>query len=157
MNTKWKFPHFRRRGVRKRWLFLTAGILWFLVGVMLMSFASRWLKPVNISAMLLLIMAGLLLAAGIYSLGFSKLAKKNIHRINNYKEEKVCLFAFQTWSNYPLVAFMICLGIYLRMYSPLPKTILAILYLGIGGGLLSASLHYFSHFARSIRPEIGRS
>ncbi len=121
---------------------------------MLIGFASRWLKPVNFSTMLLLVTAGLLLAIGIYFFGFSKLAKKNINRISGLEGEKVCLFAFQGWTSYPLVLFMIFLGIYLRTYSPFPKPLLAILYLGIGGGLLSASLHYFAHIARTLRTNI---
>ncbi|MHC1739883.1 MAG: hypothetical protein AB9897_02090 [Anaerolineaceae bacterium] len=140
--------------VRKVWLQLSAGLVWFGVGVMLISFASRWLKPVAFSTMLLLVTAGLLLATGIYFFGFSKLAKKNIKRISGLKGEKVCLFAFQGWTSYPLVLFMIFLGIYLRAYSTFPKPLLAILYLGIGGGLLSASLHYFAHIAQILRPKI---
>jgi hypothetical protein len=40
---------------------------------------------------------------------------------------------------------MISLGIYLRIYSPIPKPVLASGYLGIGTALFSASLHYFTH------------
>lgn len=140
--------------VRKVWLHFSAGLVWFGVGLMLIGFASYWLKPVVFFTMFLLITAGLLLATGIYFFGFSKLAKKNIKRISGLKGEKVCLFAFQGWTSYPLVVFMIFLGIYLRTYSPFPKPLLAILYLGIGGGLLSASLHYFAHIARTLRPKI---
>ena len=43
---------------------------------------------------------------------------------------------------------MMTLGIYLRTYSPIPKPLLAILYLGIGGGLLTSSLHYFANIVR---------
>lgn len=147
MKTKLSSPKLNHLSVTKKWLHFTAGILWFGVGIMLMGFASRWLLPMRFSNMLLLILAGLVLAAGIYTFGFSRVAKKNIHRINRFASDKVCLFAFQSWTSYPLVAFMIGLGIYLRLYSHFPKPMLAILYLGIGGGLLSSSLHYFSHFA----------
>jgi hypothetical protein len=140
--------------VRKVWLHFSAGLVWFGVGLMLIGFASRWLKSVVLFTMLLLVTAGMLLAIVIYFFGFSKLAKKNIKRINDLKGEKVCLFAFQAWTSYPLVLFMIFLGIYLRIYSSFPKPLLAILYLGIGGGLLSASLHYFAHFAQILRSKI---
>lgn len=140
--------------VGKVWLHLSAGLLWFGVGLMLIGFASRWLKPVNFSTMLLLVTVGLFLATGIYFFGFSKLAKKNIKRISRLKGEKVYLFAFQGWKSYPLVLFMIFLGIYLRTSSPFPKPLLAILYLGIGGRLLSASLHYFAHIASILRLRI---
>ena len=120
---------------------------------MLDGFASRWLKLVDSTLMLLLLFTGLTLSAGIYSFGFSKLAIKNIQRINELSGEKVCLFAFQSWASYPLVAFMISLGIYLRVYSPFPKPLLAILYLGIGSALFVASLHYFAYIAQTLRSQ----
>lgn len=140
--------------VRKVWLYFSAGLVWFGVGLMLIGFASRWLKPVVFIIMSLQVIAGLLLATGIYIFGFSKLAKKNIKRITGLEGEKVCIFAFQGWTSYPLVLFMVFLGIYLRIYSPFPKPLLAILYIGIGGGLLSASLIYFVHFRQTIHPKI---
>lgn len=129
--------------VGKVWLHLTAGLMWLGVGGMLISFASRWLRLVSAPAVILYITAGIVLAAGIHFLGFSRLAKKNIRRICFIAGERLCLFAFQEWKSYPLVLFMIALGIYLRIYSPIPKPMLAVLYLGIGGGLSSSSLHYF--------------
>jgi hypothetical protein len=57
--------------------------------------------------------------------------------------EKPCLFAFQAWHSYPLVIVMIGLGITLRKFTPIPKPLLGILYIGIGGGLGLASLHYY--------------
>lgn len=137
--------------VHKVWLYLSAGFVWFGVGVLLISLAVGWLKPEVISDILLLVTAGFALAACIHYFGFSKLAKKNIDRIGKFKGEKVCLFAFQGWTSYPLVLFMMSLGIYLRTFSPFPKPLLAILYLGIGGGLLTASLHYFANIVRIYR------
>jgi hypothetical protein len=139
--------------VRKNWLQLIAGLVWAGVGLMLISIASRWLQLVALSSALLLVLAGLLLATAIYFFGFSKLARKNINRIRALANEKVCLFAFQSWTSYPLVAFMVSLGIYLRVYSPFPKPYLAILYLGIGGGLFLASLSYFAHIWRVLHLE----
>jgi hypothetical protein len=129
--------------VAKKWLHLAAGIMWSAVGVMLVSFASRWLTLVSWLQMVLLILAGGLLAAAIYIFGFSKVAKKNIKRINGYTQPRICLFAFQEWKTYPLVAFMIFLGIYLRVYSPVPKPILAIAYLGLGFSLFTSSILYY--------------
>jgi hypothetical protein len=73
---------------------------------------------------------------------FARMAEKNIQRIEDLPS-RPCLFAFQSWTSYPLVAFMISLGLALRA-SPLPKPLLAGLYLAIGGGLFLASLRYFS-------------
>ena len=130
--------------VDKVWLHLTAGLMWSGVGVMLILLASRWLGLVkSLPGVVWLISAGLALGAAIYIFGFSKLARKNIQRILAITKERVCLFAFQRWSSYPLVLVMIAMGIYLRAYSPIPKPYLAILYLGIGSSLFWSSIHYY--------------
>ena len=82
--------------------------------------------------------------------GFSKLAKKNSKRIAGMPVEKPCIFAFQEWHSYPLVLFMIALGLTLRKFTPIPKPLLGILYVGIGGGLGSASFHYYKSIWKSI-------
>jgi uncharacterized membrane protein len=116
---------------------------------MLIAFAAHWLGFVHSWTVLLLIMAGLLLAAGIYFFGFSKLASRNVQRIVDIPKERVCLFAFQKWTSYPLVLVMIAMGIYLRLYSPIPKPYLAILYIGLGASLFVSSLQYFSQVLHS--------
>ena len=132
--------------VHKRWLHALAGVMWSGVGLFLMSLAYGWLLPVHWEYAILLALAGILLAVAIYWFGFSKLAGSNSRRISDYKKRKVCIFAFQKWSSYPLVAFMIGLGITLRRYSPIPKPLLAVMYIGIGGSLFLASFHYYVAF-----------
>ncbi len=101
--------------VERRWLLLVAGCLWTAVG--------------------------LIAALVIYRFGFLRLALRNIARIGGVKAH-VCVFAFQAWKSYLIVAFMMGLGIFLRG-SPIPKPDLAALYIGIGGGLLLSSIHYY--------------
>ncbi|MCB9442616.1 MAG: hypothetical protein H6669_00150 [Ardenticatenaceae bacterium] len=129
--------------VGKGWLFLTAGLMWTAVGIFLNSLAFGWLKLLDWRHVFPFALAGLALAMAIYAFGFSGFADKNIRRIHNIPARKVCLFAFQQWHSYPLVAFMISLGIFLRHYSPNPKPCLAVLYIGIGGSLFLASFHYY--------------
>ena len=133
---QWK-PH-----VSKKWLHLTAGVIWSSVGIYLISLALGWLRPLEWQSALLLGSAGVVLALIIYRFGFSKLAAKNRQRIKNLIGEKNGLFAFQEWTSYPLVAFMVGLGVLLRS-SSLPKPYLAVMYIGIGGSLFLASLHYY--------------
>ena len=85
-----------------------------------------------------------------YFFGFSKVARKNIARINALRGSVSAFFAFQRWTSYPLVAFMIFLGIFLRLYSSIPKPLLAILYIGIGGGLFLSSLLYYRQVKRLV-------
>jgi hypothetical protein len=134
---------------KKIWLHLTAGILWSGVGIMLVVYAVKWLGLVHSWLVLLLVLAGLLLAAGIYFFGFSKLATSNVKRIINIPKERVCLFAFQKWTSYPLVLVMVAMGIYLRRYSPIPKPYLAILYIGLGASLFVSSLQYYIQVFRT--------
>lgn len=137
--------------VPKNWLHITAGIMWSGVGIFLNLLASDWVKPVGPKFGTVIVLCGALLAFGIYRFGFSNLAEKNIQRVEDYLVPKVCWFAFQKWSSYPLVALMISLGIYLRKYSPIPKPYLAVLYIGIGASLFFASLHYYGHVLKKNR------
>lgn len=138
---------------RKIWLHLLAGLMWSGVGILLTAFAITWLELVHSWTVVLLAVAGLALAAAIYFFGFSRLASKNVKRISSIPKERVCLFAFQKWSSYPLVLVMISLGIYLRRYSPIPKPDLAILYIGIGASLFASSLIYYSQVIRTLRAQ----
>jgi len=133
---------------RKPWLYLTAGLMWSGVGIMLCALATGWLAPVPLGEAMWRAVAGLILAAAIYWFGFSKLADKNIDRIGDYEKDKICIFAFQKWSSYPLVLVMIAMGIGLRVYSPIPKPWLAILYIGLGASLFASGCHYYLKLLR---------
>jgi glycopeptide antibiotics resistance protein len=87
--------------------------------------------------------SGILLAVAIYAIMFKRFADLNITRIRDLPGDKICIFAFLRWTSYPLVVVMISLGIFLRVYSPIPKPYLAVLYLGIGTSLFIASLRYY--------------
>lgn len=132
-------------GVRKFWLYFTAALVWSGVGIYLALLAVRWLVGVNLGTAVIFAGAGLLLAGGIYAVMFKRFADQNIARIQALKGERICIFAFQRWSSYPLVVIMMSMGIYLRVYSPVPKPYLAILYLGIGSSLVFASLPYYRY------------
>ena len=117
--------------------------MWSGVGLMLCNLPYGWLLPVVFPQVLWMMLAGLLLASAIYYFGFSKLAKKNIQRITDMAGDKICIFAFQEWTSYPLIVVMVGLGLSLRNLLPIPKPYLAILYIGIGGGLFLSSLAYY--------------
>jgi hypothetical protein len=126
--------------VKKIWLYCLAGLTWAGVGLMLCRLAYGWLRPLQLGSALLLASSGIVLALGT-RLMFTWFAGKNLARLN-VLNERVCVFAFQEWKSYPLVVFMISLGIFLRT-SLFPKPFLAVMYIGIGGGLFLASLRYF--------------
>ncbi|MBT3239466.1 MAG: hypothetical protein HON98_03065 [Chloroflexi bacterium] len=127
----------------KIWLHIVAGTMWIWVGLYLISLTVDWISPEINLISFLIIFAGIILASAIYFFGFSKVAIKNIKRIDLIVSERPCIFAFQEWKSYPLVAVMISMGIYLRKYSLFPKSLLAIMYIGIGGGLFLSGFKYF--------------
>jgi hypothetical protein len=130
-------------GLPKNWLQLIAGLIWTGVGIFLISLAWGWIFAPGVDQPWIYWLPGVFLAGLIYYWGFSRLARKNSDRIRKLEAKKPCLFAFQEWHSYPLVLFMIALGITLRKYTPIPKPLLGILYIGIGGGLGGASMHYY--------------
>ena len=137
-------------GVPKTWLQFIAGLMWTSVGIFLISLAWEWIMKPGVNPHWLYIISGIISAGLIYRFGFSRLAKKNCQRIDLLQVDNPCLFAFQEWHSYPLVVFMILLGITLRKFTPIPKPLLGILYMGIGGGLGTASIHYYHHILISI-------
>lgn len=141
--------HALNPAVPRRWLQIVAGLTWTGVGLMLGRWAAVWLPEYSRPTEIITAVVGLGLAA-LVSVFSSIMARKNITRIEQLPQ-KACLFAFQQWSSYPLVLFMITLGLLLR-HSDLPRNLLAILYLGIGGGLMLASRHYYGTLARQASP-----
>ena len=131
--------------VDKIWLVILSAVMWSGVGIYLDYLAFGWLRPLNLAPATLFIVSGMFLAVGIYFVMFKSFADQNIIRINGFTGEKICIFAFQRWTSYPLVLVMISLGVFLRLYSPIPKPYLAVLYLGIGSSLFLASLRYYRY------------
>lgn len=131
--------------VSRKWLLLLAGLMWTGVGLLLGSFALRWLIAAPSISSLGLGLLGLAVALAAYRLQFSRLALKNIERIQALAE-KACVFAFQAWKGYLIIAVMMTGGMLLR-HSALPKPYLAVVYAAIGGALLLASRHYYARLA----------
>jgi len=127
--------------VPRKWLLFLAGLMWSGVGVMLCCLAGGWLSAVPAAVSLPLGLAGAVLAVAVYRFGFSKIARKNIDRISR-SPDMACLFSFQAWKSYLIIAVMVTLGLLLR-HSSLPKHYLAVVYVTIGGALFLSSLHYY--------------
>jgi hypothetical protein len=131
-----------RPAVTKSWLIAIAGFMWTGVGAMLCGLAYQWFVAVNTAVAVILGSLGTGMALGAYHFGFSKIAQRKIKRLCRLTE-RTCLFAFQTWKGYLIIAIMIILGSILRS-SPIPKPYLAILYTTIGGAIFLSSFHYYN-------------
>ncbi|MBI5055241.1 MAG: hypothetical protein HZB61_01305 [Nitrospirae bacterium] len=135
--------------VDKRVLIVLAGIIWSIVGIMLCRLAVRWLSETTMQNAVWLGSAGFILSLIIHHFMFLKLLYKNIDRILS-KEDKVCVFAFQSWKSYLIILFMIFMGLILR-HSPIPKPYLSIIYIGFGGAMVLSSLVYYWNFFRYLK------
>ena len=133
--------------VDRRVLILLSGLTWSIVGIALCSMAVLWLLPVNGGPGALLGLSGIILFLAIHRFGFSKLVARNIERIRSKTNKKLCIFAFQAWKSYLIVAIMIGLGILLRS-SSLPKEYLAVIYIGFGGAMILSSIKYYLVFLK---------
>jgi hypothetical protein len=130
--------------VPRKFLPLIAGVIWVAVGAMLVALAAGWLLDDAWHHGNLLCGSGAAGAFIVCHFGFLRVVDKNLGRIA-LLDERPCAFAFQSWKSYLLVAVMIVMGEGLRQ-SPLPKPILAVLYIAIGGALLLSSLRYLRAF-----------
>jgi hypothetical protein len=130
--------------VDKRFLVVFSGIIWSAVGILLCRLAVGWLSPVPFPKEIALGSAGIVLALVIHHFGFLKLVDKNIERITA-KKGRVCIFGFQPWRSYLIIAVMIGMGTVLRQ-SSLPKPYLSIIYIGFGGAMLLSSIRYYRTF-----------
>lgn len=138
--------------VPRVWLFGIAGVMWSLVGLMLLRLAVEWLSVLDFTGALPYALSGTISAFIVYKFGFSRLAFKNINRLQ-LLPERPCVFAFQAWKSYLIIVFMVALGITLR-HSPIPKKYLSVVYTTIGGALFMSSLHYYSTIFRTKTEEI---
>lgn len=134
--------------VDKRFLILLSGLVWSIVGILLCRLALGWLSETDIKTGMLFGIASVILALSIHHFGFLKLVDKNIDRIQA-KDGKVCIFAFQEWKSYAIIAVMVCMGIILRS-SPLPKHYLSIIYVGFGGAMILSSIRYYRVFIKLV-------
>ena len=130
--------------VKKQYLFLLSGLMWSLVGLLLCRLAVTWLLKAEQTQTVLFSLCGICAALLITRFGFSKIALKNIKRIDSLPQ-KTSIFAFQSVKSYLIILAMITLGISLR-HSSLPKPYLAVLYIGIGLALFLSSLRYYQSF-----------
>lgn len=129
--------------VRRTTLVRSAAVVWAAVGIYLSARAVLWFRasprPVLVPAALALVLG---FVKGQFI--FSKLARRNIHRIGELSphKDKICIFAFQAYESYAIIIGMMALGIVLR-HSSLNRVILAVVYLAIGSALVYGSGPYW--------------
>ena len=131
-----------------------AGLIWSIIGMMLCYLAITWLKVLSVFPALGLELIGICLSLVAYRFIFSRIARKNIERID-LSLDIACLFSFQTWQSYLVVILMITLGTLLRS-SSIPRYYLAVVYTTIGCSLFMASGLYYIRLWHLIKKRSNR-
>jgi hypothetical protein len=126
--------------VPRHWLFAMASLFWLTAGGILCTRASIWLANDSTRTAILLEVSGIVAGLVFYILLFIKVARKNIVRICSLPD-RPCFFAFTAWKGYLMIGGMMTLGIMLRN-SSLPREILIVPYLAMGGALILASFRF---------------
>jgi len=124
----------------RRGLVFVAAAAWGCAGFMLLSLGAGWLIERGGPAAFLLAAAGLPIGFTIHHFGLSRIVRRNVERIR-VRPERSCVFGFQPWRSYLLIAIMITMGVALR-HSPLPKPWLAVPYTGMGLALVLSAVSY---------------
>ena len=135
--------------VKKTFLLLLSGTMWFAVGIMLNTFAFNWLVTYGTNNSYYFACIGFFFALLIHHFGFLKVADKNLGRISHLKD-KPCVFSFMSWKSYLIVMVMVTMGITLR-HSSIPKQYLSVVYIGIGLALILSSIRYFRVLISELR------
>lgn len=135
--------------VKKIILVLITGVLWTLVGLMLIKRALSWFPEFTLSQLILTLTAGLILAFVKTRLIFIKATHENIHRIMNMNFDKVSVFAFHSLKFYILILLMIGFGTLLRNLEFIPKYAIFPVYLGVGVAMIYGSILYYKYFFKN--------
>lgn len=126
--------------VSRRVLIGIAGLVWMLAGSFVLSTGiSHFSNNTTIVVCLLSILIFVL-----FSALFQMLAYKNQKRIRALESDKNPVFKFFTVQSYIVVAFMITLGIVLRLF--LPSFFIAFFYTGLGSALFLAGIAYLVYY-----------
>ena len=131
--------------VNKKTLILIAGIVWAIAGfnivrIGLVAYQGNftWWRA--------------LLSVAVYAVFqifiFGKMVKKHTDRILQYEDERQNFFRFFDTKSYLIMAFMMTMGISLRVFGLVPNGFIAYFYTGLGASLLTAGVLFIASYAR---------
>ena len=131
--------------VHKNTLILIAGIVWAIAGfnivrIGLVAYEGNftWWRA----------LLSIVVFAVFQLFIFGKMVQKHTDRILNYEEERQNFFRFFDTRSYLIMAFMMTLGIGLRVSGVVPNTFIAFFYTGLGASLLTAGVLFIIRYIR---------
>ena len=129
--------------VKKRTLFLLAGIVWSIAGFDVLRLGV--LAYASLVTPLRLALSAAVFA--IFQAGvFGRLVKKHTARILSSPKERFRFWEFFDRRSFCIMAFMIVMGVSLRAFHLVPEVFIAVFYSGLGASLFLAGLLFFWQF-----------
>lgn len=135
----------KRLNVHKHTLILIAGIVWAIAGFNIVRIGwiayqgnfTWWRGLLSIAVFMV-----------FQLLVFGKMVKKHTDRILQYEEVQQNFFRFFDTKSYLIMAFMMTLGIGLRVSGVVPNGFIAYFYTGLGASLLTAGVLFLISYFR---------
>ncbi|BDF05262.1 hypothetical protein [[Clostridium] hylemonae] len=136
--------------VKKRTLLLLAGLVWSAAGFNILRIGIVSYSG-NISAQNLFVSC--VIFALFWFLVFGPLVKKHTLRIRQYKEIMQFFLKFFDGKSFCIMAFMMSVGIGIRVSGICPDLYIAVFYTGLGFALTLAGLSFTWNYFRGSKNE----
>lgn len=135
--------------IPKRYLFLLAGIIWSLVGLILATVGLFWIFTVKQTHTLVLILTPIAFIVGFIKGKFVLIKAAN--RTSNLiysRPEKACFGSVFSWTTWLIICLMVTMGQILRkLIVPIAyRDYLGLVYVLIGLALSTSSFVYWKNF-----------
>lgn len=129
--------------VGKRSLVLISAIVWIMAGFNVLKIGieayKNYISVVNVIGSIFVFMI-------FWNMIFKKMVDKNVVRIENMIGEKHNFWVFFDLKSFIIMAFMMTMGISLRVYNLVPEVFIAVFYSGLGTALGLAGVKYLYKF-----------
>ena len=131
--------------IRKNNLLLIAAIIWGTAGYNVVRIGViAYSDHVNVWCISL----SLVIYAVFQIFVFGKMVRKHTSRITNYEEDRQFFLKFFDAKGFCIMAFMMTLGIGLRVSGICPEVFIAVFYTGLGLSLLTAGMLFFINYIK---------
>lgn len=133
--------------VKKEILLFLACVVWLIAGINVLRIGiecySNYLSILNVILSVLVFFV-------FQFFVFGKLVRKHSKRIMGYEEEKHFFLKFFDIPSFIIMAFMMSMGIWLRVSGIAPEIFIAVFYSGIGASLTLAGILFGINFLKNI-------
>lgn len=138
--------------VSKRFLLLTAGIVWVIAGANILRIGIvTWTATPQTWQFRLSEAIGIFLL--FFVLVFRRLYYRHTDRIENKKSDKNCPFGFFDAKGWIIMAFMITGGILIRAFKLLPESFISVFYTGLGLALVYTGILFLRYGWKRNKPQ----